>query len=213
MFLRLIQAVRAICLAAENYMNFDFLFFVNSTLLGAGLAMDAFSVSIANALLEPGMKRLRMYLIAGCYAFFQFFMPVIGWICVRTVIQLFSSFQLLVPWIALVLLSYIGGKMLWSSFHPENDSEDARNLSLAVLFIQGIATSIDALSVGFTISDYNLFQALAASFNIAAVTFVICMAGLKIGKTVGNCFCGKAEFFGGIILIAIGLEIFIRSIL
>lgn len=195
-------------------MNFLILFVTNSILLGIGLAMDAFSVSIANALNEPEMKITRMSLIAGCYAFFQFIMPVAGWVCVHTIAQIFTSFQKFIPWIALILLLYIGGKMLWESFHNEesDDSSEIKKLTLVLLIVQGIATSIDALSVGFTIADYNFSSALAASIIIAAVTFAICITGLKIGKTVGTRLSGKAEILGGLILIGIGIEIFVRGV-
>lgn len=195
-------------------MNFLILFVTNSVLLGIGLAMDAFSVSIANALNEPEMKITRMSLIAGCYAFFQFIMPVAGWVCVHTIAQIFTSFQKFIPWIALILLLYIGGKMLWESFHHEesDDSSEIKKLTFVLLIVQGIATSIDALSVGFTIADYNFSSALAASIIIAAVTFAICITGLKIGKTVGNRLSGKAEILGGLILIGIGIEIFVRGV-
>lgn len=195
-------------------MNFLILFVTNSILLGIGLAMDAFSVSIANALNEPEMKITRMSLIAGCYAFFQFIMPVAGWVCVHTIAQIFTSFQKFIPWIALILLLYIGGKMLWESFHNEesDDSSEIKKLTFVLLIVQGVATSIDALSVGFTIADYNFSNALAASIIIAAVTFAICITGLKIGKTVGTRLSGKAEILGGLILIGIGIEIFVRGV-
>ena len=90
----------------------NFRFFFNSILLGVGLAMDAFSVSMANGLNEPHMKKNRMCGIAGVFAFFQFLMPMIGWICVHTVVQYFKAFEKFIPWIALFLLLYIGGSML-----------------------------------------------------------------------------------------------------
>ena len=93
-------------------MQWSFVFFLNSMLLGVGLAMDAFSVSLANGLNEPGMKAGRMNLIAGTYSFFQFAMPLIGWVCVHTIVEYFTSFERFVPWIALALLGYIGGEML-----------------------------------------------------------------------------------------------------
>ena len=88
------------------------LFFLNSALLGVGLAMDAFSVSLARGLVEPHMKKSRMALIAGTFAAFQFAMPMIGWVCVHTIANYFTSFQRLIPWIALALLGYIGSKLL-----------------------------------------------------------------------------------------------------
>ena len=194
-------------------MEWNLIFFVNSVLLGVGLAMDAFSVSIANALSESQMKKARMCFIAGIYAFFQFAMPMIGWICVHTIVGYFEKFELFVPWFALILLLYIGGKMIWEAFHESKDETEERVvLTFATLILQGIATSIDALSVGFTIADYGFLMAFAASLIIAAVTFVICMIGLLIGKTAGQHLSSKATILGGIILIGIGIEIFVKGI-
>lgn len=188
------------------------LFYVNSVLLGIGLSMDAFTVSLTNGLNEPQMKTKRMCLIAGCYALFQFAMPVIGWICVHTISKYLQQFEVLIPWIALFLLLYIGGKMLIEAIHGKENAETTINLSFSILILQGIATSIDALSVGFTIADYGIAKALTACFIIAAVTFIICMGGLSIGKKVGTKLSKKAGILGGTILILIGIEIFIRLI-
>lgn len=196
-------------------MEWNLIFFVNSILLGAGLAMDAFSVSVANALSESQMKKSRMCFIAGIYAFFQFAMPMAGWACVHTIVEFFGKFDALVPWIALVLLVYIGGKMIWEALHGVEESEVescTSKLTFSVLVIQGIATSIDALSVGFTIADYGFLMALAASLIIALVTFVICMIGLAIGKRAGEHLGTKATLIGGLILVGIGIEIFIKGV-
>ena len=191
----------------------NFLFFFNSMMLGVGLAMDAFSVSMTNGLREPDMKKGRMSYIAGMYAFFQFAMPMIGWICVHTIVTIFSKFEKFIPWIALVLLLYIGGKMLIEGIRGQKSEEtQTRRLNFAALLIQGIATSIDALSVGFTIADYGTWMALIASLIIAVVTFIICMAGLGIGKKVGDRLGGRASILGGIILIGIGIEIFVKGV-
>lgn len=192
-------------------MEWSFLFFLNSALLGVGLAMDAFSVSMANGLHDPKMSVKRMYLIAGTFGVFQAVMPMTGWICVHTIVELFSSFEAFIPWIALILLAYIGGKMLLEGIRGE-EAEEAAELSAGALFMQGVATSIDALSVGFTISEYGWLMALTASLIIALVTFVICMAGLRIGKKFGTKLSGKASILGGVILIGIGLEIFISGV-
>ena len=191
------------------------LFIFNSVLLGVGLAMDAFSVSVANAMADPGMGVKQKNIIAGTFAGFQFLMPMIGWICVHTIVSYFTKFQAFIPWIALILLSYIGGKMLIEGIKESKSDEPVSKEPLTgrVLMVQGIATAIDALSVGFTIADYNALMALAASLIIAAVTFVICRLGLKIGVRFGLKFAGKATIFGGIILIGIGIEIFLRGIL
>ena len=249
-------------------------FFLNSILLGIGLAMDAFSVSCANALREPCMRRRRMCGIAGVYAFFQFLMPMAGWLCVHTIEERFSRIQWVIPWIALGLLVWIGAGMLLEGIREEKkaaaepgsasvakaaaepgsasgakaaaepgsasgakaaadpgsasgakaaadsgsasgaqkttDSGNASSaLTLPVLLLQGIATSIDALSTGFTIAEYQFLMAFTACLIIAAVTFVICMGGLVIGRKAGSRLSGKAGILGGVILIAIGLEIVI----
>lgn len=193
-------------------MAWNFLFFFNGICLGIGLAMDAFSVSLANGLHEPQMKFGRMSAIAGTYAGFQYLMPMAGWICVHTVLQYFKAFQKFIPWIALVLLLYIGGKMLIEAVKKVEKEEGVKNLSLAVLMIQGVATSIDALSVGFTIAEYPLVMALVCGLIIAIVTYGLCMLGLKLGKSFGTRFAGKAEIAGGVILILIGIEIFIKGV-
>ncbi len=192
----------------------DFVFFFNSLLLGVGLAMDAFSVSLANGLNEPGMRKGKMCAVAGAFGVFQGLMPLIGWICVSTVAKYFNFFEKLIPWISLVLLAFIGGKMIYESLtcRPEEGCE-IKKLGFVGLIVQGIATSIDALSVGFTIADYDLPAAALAALIIAAVTFLICFVGLEIGKRAGTRLAGKAGLLGGIILIIIGLEIFITGII
>ena len=193
-------------------MEWSILFFLNSALLGVGLAMDAFSVSMANGLHEPQMSRTKSAKVAGTFALFQAVMPMAGWICVHTIVELFSSFEQFIPWIALLLLGYIGGKMLLEGIKGE-ETEEAAALSTGALFVQGVATSIDALSVGFTISEYGWLMALVCSLIIAVVTFFICEAGLSIGRKFGTKLSGKASILGGVILIGIGIEIFLTGIL
>ena len=193
-------------------MNLSFQLLFNSILLGIGLAMDAFSVSLANGLNEPCMKTRKMCGIALVFAIFQGMMPMIGWICVHTIVQYFRSFEALIPWIALFLLCFIGGKMLYEGIQNKDDKVVCRSISLSALLIQGIATSIDALSVGFTIADYDLGSSIISVLLIAAVTFAICFAGLDIGKRAGTKLAGKAGIFGGAILIFIGFEIFLTGI-
>ena len=194
-------------------MEWNFLFILNSVMLGVGLAMDAFSVSMANGLNEPGMKKRKMCGMAGVFAGFQFAMPMIGWICVHTVVQYFKVFEKFIPWIALILLAFIGGKMLIEGIRSQGDEAEKPSLSIGTLLVQGVATSIDALSVGFTIAEYDWLMALVAGLIIAAVTFVICMGGILIGKTFGTQLSNKAQILGGVILIVIGLEIFIQGVI
>ena len=229
-------------------MSFSVFFFINSVLLGIGLAMDAFSVSIANSLAEQDMKNSKMMYIALSYALFQFAMPMIGWICVHSIVEYFTIFQKFIPWIAFILLGFIGGKMVIESSvelakgkkckncnnencigrkykfiedtkkeiiseceSKENVSEK-KSLGFGLLMVQGIATSIDALSVGFTISDYNWLMALIAALIIGLETFGICIAGLKIGRKIGEKIEGSTQIVGGLILIGIGVEIFVKGV-
>ena len=192
-------------------MELGFAFFFNSILLGAGLSMDAFSVSLANGLNEPGMGKGRTCGVAFIFVAFQFAMPMIGWVCVSTVAQHFRAFEKFIPWIALVLLCSIGGKMICECLRDRDSRQEKPAVGLAGLLVQGVATSIDALSVGFTIAEYTLAEALLACILIGVVTFVICFAGLLIGRKAGTKLAGKAGIFGGAILIFIGLEIFITS--
>ena len=194
--------------------------------LGAGLAMDAFSMSLADGLHEPQMRRRRICLLAGVFALFQFAMPMIGWFCVSTVADLFSVVQPFIPFVALALLLYIGGKMLWEGLRPckceEIETPEGETLTVCecpityltfgALIVQGIATSIDALSVGFTISDYNFLEALVACLIIGVLTFGICAAGVVIGKKFGTKLEQKASVFGGVILIVIGVKILLEGI-
>ena len=197
-------------------------------LLGVGLAMDAFSVSLADGLGEKHLNASRVLTIAGTFAAFQFVMPVAGWLLVHTAAERFTAFQKFIPWIALILLLYIGGKMLIEGIREnressgtdagattpddENTAADAEHLTTSDLLVQGVATSIDALSVGFTIATYTAVKALTSAVIIGVVTLFICVAGLYLGKQIGTRLAGKASVFGGIILIAIGIEIWARGL-
>lgn len=193
-------------------MDWSFRFFFNSILLGVGLAMDAFSVSLANGLNEPHMKKKKMCGIAGVFAVFQALMPMIGWICVHTIVQYFKEFEKFIPWIALILLAFIGGGMLKDGIKGDEEESGGTAVGFVALIVQGVATSIDALSVGFTIAEYGFLMALICALIIAVVTYFICTAGLMIGKRFGTKLSNKATIFGGVILILIGIEIFISGV-
>lgn len=188
---------------------------LNSILLGVGLAMDAFSVSVADGLSEPGMKKRKVFGIATTFGVFQFLMPLIGWFCVHYIVEYFKVFKPFIPYIALVLLCYIGGKMIIECIKDgKKDVEEAtelKKLTFGALMVQGVATSIDALSVGFTIESYTMNMAFWASGIIGVVTIVLCLVALLLGRKIGDKL-DKAEIVGGIILICIGLEIFIKGV-
>ena len=191
-------------------MEWSFVFFLNSVLLGVGLAMDAFSVSMANGLHDPKMTKSIMVKIAGTFGIFQAAMPMIGWVCVHTIVELFASFERFIPWIALALLGYIGGKMLLDGIRGE-EAEEAAQLSAGALFMQGVATSIDALAVGVTFAflQVNIVPAITI---IGCTTFVISIAGVYVGNVFGSRYKSRAELTGGIILILIGLKILLEHL-
>ena len=154
-----------------------FEFFAMSIMFGIGLAMDAFSVALANGMNEKRMKIGRMCTVAGVFSFFQALMPFIGWICVHTILEYFQGFSEFIPYIALILLAFIGGKMIYEGLRKDCDCEDCA-VGFGALIVQGIATSIDALSVGLDIGEYTFIEAIVCALVIAIVTFIICMFGV-----------------------------------
>ncbi|MBQ7353486.1 MAG: manganese efflux pump [Clostridia bacterium] len=190
----------------------DIWLILNSILFGVSLAMDAFSVSMANGLHEPKMKKRKETLIALTFALFQTVMPMIGWICVHTILECFQGFKKAIPWIALILLLFIGTKMLIEGIRSKEEEGEIK-IGVLALLVQGVATSIDALSVGFDIAKYQFWEALISVLIIGIITFIICLTGIIIGKKFGTALSNKASILGGIILIAIGIEIFVKGLI
>ena len=190
----------------------DLFFFLNSVLFGCALAMDAFSASIADGLNEPAMPAVKRCTIAGVFGAFQTAMPLLGWVCVHAAAERFARFQPLIPWIALALLLYLGGRMLREAKAQREEGAPAGGLGVKTLLLQGLATSIDALSVGFTIAELGFSAALTEALIIGAVTFGLCLAALFLGGRVGARARGRAPLIGGAILILIGLEIWVKGV-
>ena len=189
----------------------DLSLIITSILLGLGLAMDAFSVSLANGLNEPRMKSRKIFLIAGIFAFFQAAMPLIGWLCIHTVVEYFSAFEKFIPYIALALLAFIGGKMIRDSFGAPEAADGS--LKIWDMFLAALATSIDALAVGVTFSMLlNTTQTFGAIGLIGVTTFVLSAVGVKIGTVFGDKFSSKAQLLGGVILVLIGLKILLEHL-
>lgn len=186
--------------------------------LGAGLAMDACAVSMSNGLAEPKMKLGKIFTIAGFFGVFQIIMPIFGYLAVTVLSATLGEnftriFGYLVPWIALTLLLILGIKMIVEGIKEGKDSnkeneESVKKLTIGGLFVQAIATSIDALSVGVIYGNVIPLEANTTFLIIGIVTFGISVAAVFIGKKFGTIFSNKATIAGGIILCAIGLEIF-----
>lgn len=190
----------------------DFMFYFGAIIFGIGLAMDAFSVSLANGLNEPKMKTKKSLTIAFVFGLFQFLMPMIGWFLVHFLVETFNTLQPFIPWIALILLLYIGGKMLVEALFDKGE-EEKPGVGFTDLMIQGIATSIDALSVGLTIASFGALEAFVESLIIGVVTSIICIFGIIIGKKFGTKYAKPSAICGGLILIGIGIEIFVKGVI
>ncbi|HEX3038663.1 MAG TPA: manganese efflux pump MntP family protein [Caproiciproducens sp.] len=186
--------------------------YISITGIGAGLAMDAFAVCITNGAVTKKVTFPFALKLALCFGIFQAAMPIAGWLVGKAGESIISAVD---HWIALILLSYIGIQMLIESRKKSNENGTAKiqdNISAKTLFTLGIATSIDALITGIilpsAVGASAVWQMLVAVTIIGMITFVICLAGVYIGKKFGEIFSSKAEVFGGIVLIAIGVKIF-----
>lgn len=179
-------------------------------LIGLGLSMDAFAVTMANTLCYSNMKKSYIFLMAIIFGIFQGIMPLIGYFAGNFFIDYISAID---HWIALILLSIIGIQMIKEAYDDMN-SEDGivcptKPLSMKLLFVQAIATSIDALTIGISFSALHV-KILNAALLITLITFSICLLGGLIGKTSGKFLKSKSELLGGVILIIIGIRIFVE---
>lgn len=187
-------------------------------LTGVGLSMDAAAVGMTDGLNEPKMKLPKIFLIALFFGAFQGVMPLIGYYAGTLFAEAVAS---IAPYVALVLLGFIGGKMIFEAVkNIKNKGEEESApavLSVKSLTVQAVATSIDALAVGISLLALDKTGALkinifASVGIIAACTFVLSLAAVFIGKKFGKLLSDKAELVGGIILVAIGLKIFIEGV-
>lgn len=181
---------------------------ISILLIGVGLAMDAFSVSVTDGIFLKKPTVLQATKIAFFFGMFQFIMPCIGYLLGSAFASYIQAFD---HWIAFVLLAFIGGKMLIEAMNEKDEDEkEIKNpLSFTTLFVLAVATSIDALAVGVTFATINV-PLIFASTLIGIVTFIISFAGVFLGSCCGNLFGNKAEIVGGLVLIGIGLKIFIE---
>lgn len=185
--------------------------FIELLLMGIGLAMDAFAVSVCKGLAMRKVNKKQAIVIALFFGGFQALMPFIGW---ALGIQFESYITSIDHWIAFILLGFIGGKMIFEAVKPEEDEEIAQMdapLDIKQLTILAIATSIDALAVGITFAflKYPIVEAVSI---IGVVTFIICIGGVYVGNFFGSKYKNKAEFAGGLILVLLGLRILLSHL-
>lgn len=175
--------------------------------IGIGLSMDAFAVSVSSCMSARKLKLYNTLKIALCFGIFQALMPFIGWVAAGS---LFSKYiEKYDRWIALILLGYIGGKMLYDGIFKKEDEQCIDITNNITLLTLGIATSIDALMVGVTfVSVYKGFEIITPISIIGITTFLISFFGVHLGKKAGDVLGNKSTIAGGIILILIGLKIF-----
>lgn len=178
-------------------------------LIGVGLAMDAFSVSVTDGIVLKKPTLLQSAKIALFFGIFQFIMPCIGYFLASSFSAYITAFD---HWIAFVLLTFIGGKMLFEAVSEKEDEEIKNPLSASTLTILAIATSIDALAVGVTFATMAV-SVLFASAIIGIITFAICLAGVFVGSKFGNLLGNKAEIVGGFVLIFIGIKVLLEHLL
>ena len=174
-------------------------------ILAVGLGVDAFSVAIGIGAANDKKSWAPVLRLAVAFGLFQFVMPIIGWLAGLTVVEIIASFD---HWIAFALLALVGGKMIWEGFEKENDEEKADQTRGWPLLMLSIATSIDALAVGFSFSILKM-PVVFPAIIIGIVCFFMTVTGMIFGKVLARIFGKKVEIFGGIVLIAIGIKILI----
>ena len=176
---------------------------VEVVLLGLALSMDAFAVTVSNVFAHRGLSRGRAMLMPVFFGAFQGLMPLLGFFAGSLVAEVIERYAGIV---AFVILGFVGGKMIWDAFHEEEDGDvDDKTLTVGSLFVQAIATSVDAFAVGVSFVGMGV-EPLSASGIIALTTFVCTCLALVVGRTFGNKLGEKATVMGGIVLILIGIK-------
>lgn len=200
------------CVVHGGKMNGGLTFIISSVLFGFGLAVDAFLISLAGGMNEPNAKRGKIFASATVFALFQFAAPMIGWLCVRTLAERFLLFNECLSAIALAVLLFLGIKMLAEGLaKKEGNTEEKPKHGIGALIVRATVSSVDALSMGFTIAEYSWQTAVTGAAIIAAITFIAYAAGFFIGRKFGNKFADKAMVIGGILFIVMALEVFFRG--
>ena len=178
-------------------------------LVAVGLSVDAFSVAIGIGAANTRRSWAPVLRLAAAFGLFQFAMPIAGWLAGQTVVDIISDYD---HWIAFALLAYVGGKMIWEGCKNQREEEKADSTRGLPLILLSIATSIDALAVGFSFSILKVPIFFPATI-IGIVCFLVTAIGMMFGKVLEKIFGKKVEIFGGIVLIGIGIKILIDHLL
>ncbi len=179
-------------------------------LTGVGLSMDAFAVSICKGIKMRETNKSYIFLIAFFFGGFQMLMPLVGYLLGSQFVEYIQDFD---HWISFALLAFIGGKMCLESMKTEDEEIANDNFDVKELFLLSVATSIDALAVGVAFAFYDAINLPISLAIIGTVTFFICSCGVVVGNKFGSRFKSKAELFGGLVLIGIGIKLLVEGIL
>lgn len=183
--------------------------FLSIILIAIGLSADCFAVALGTSCADRNISRFKVVRIASSFGFFQALMPLIGWLAGKTIVGLIEHYD---HWVAFALLAFVGGRMLWESYHHKKEDKQGDISRGLMLLTLSVATSLDALAVGlsFAFLEVNIWLAIAV---IGATAFAISIIGFLMGRKVGQVFGKRAEAIGGLILLGIGLRILITHLM
>ena len=177
-------------------------------IIGASLSMDAFAVSVCQGLKMPRIDWKNAAVIAFFFGLFQAIMPALGWALGQFFAAWVDRYD---QYIAFAILAWLGGKMIWDVFHPDEDEPDAA-IDLKSLFAMAFATSVDALAVGVTFGMDPTVSIVPAALIIGLTTFAICIGGVVVGNVFGARWQRRAQLAGGLMLILVGTKILLEGL-
>lgn len=183
---------------------------INSFLLALGLGVDSFSISLVNGISYPSNNKKNQLVQSLIFGICQSIMPFTGYILLVYFSNKLTIITTISPYISLVLLSYLGIKLIFESFKNEDIKEKNDKLTISTLILQGVATSIDAVSCSFSMINLSMFEAVLEIIIIGIITVILSYIALNLGKEIGKKVEKYSQIIGGVILILIGIILFIK---
>ncbi len=184
--------------------------FLSIFLIAIGLAADCFAVALSGSISMRTPSFIQVFRASLAFGLFQGLMPVLGWLAGRTVVEFVADYD---HWLAFALLAFVGGKMIWESFHSGDGNRRNADITRGFLLLTlAVATSIDALAVGLSFAFMEV-DITVASLAIGVVAFIATAIGFLLGRKVGSLIGKRAETIGGIVLIGIGLKVLLEHML